>query len=42
LSLSLSEKRYNFGVRENPGRYDGLDYDNDNDNDNENRAIGSP
>jgi hypothetical protein len=24
-----------FGVRENPGRYDNLDYDNDNDNDNE-------
>ena len=23
-----------FGVRENPGRYDNLDYDNDNDNDN--------
>jgi len=23
------------GVRENPGRYDNLDYDNDNDNDNE-------
>jgi hypothetical protein len=22
-----------FGVRENPGRYDNLDYDNDNDND---------
>jgi hypothetical protein len=22
-----------FGVRENPGRYDSLDYDNDNDND---------
>jgi hypothetical protein len=21
-----------FGVRENPGRYDNLDYDNDNDN----------
>jgi len=29
-----------FGVRENPGRYDKLDYDNDNDN--ENGAIGSP
>jgi hypothetical protein len=25
-----------FGVRENPGRYDSLDYDNDNDNDNDN------
>jgi hypothetical protein len=25
-----------FGVRENPGRYDNLDYDNDNDNDNHN------
>jgi hypothetical protein len=24
-----------FGVRENPGRYDNLDYDNDNDNDND-------
>jgi hypothetical protein len=24
-----------FGVRENSGRYDNLDYDNDNDNDNE-------
>ncbi len=23
-----------FGVRENPGRYDNLDYDNDNDKDN--------
>ena len=22
-----------FGVRENPGHYDNLDYDNDNDND---------
>jgi hypothetical protein len=33
-----------FGVRENPGRCDNLDYDNDNDNDNdnENGAIGSP
>ena len=31
-----------YGVRENPGRYDNLDYDNDNDNDNENGAIGSP
>jgi len=28
-----------FGMRENPGRYDNLDYDNDNDNDNENDAI---
>jgi len=26
------------GVRENPGRYDNLDYDNDNDND----ATGIP
>jgi len=25
-------------VRENPGRYDNLDYDNDNDNDNDNGA----
>jgi hypothetical protein len=25
-----------FGVPENPGRYDKLDYDNDNDNDNDN------
>jgi len=24
-----------FGVRENPGYYDNLDYDNDNDNDND-------
>ena len=24
-----------FGGRENPGRYDKLDYDNDNDNDND-------
>jgi len=24
-----------FGVRENPGRYDNLDNDNDNDNDND-------
>ncbi|WP_295436912.1 hypothetical protein [uncultured Thiodictyon sp.] len=24
-----------FGVRENPGRYDNFDYDNDNDNDND-------
>jgi hypothetical protein len=31
-----------FGVRESPGRYDSLDYDNDNDNDNEDSAIGSP
>jgi hypothetical protein len=23
-----------FGVRQNPGHYDNLDYDNDNDNDN--------
>jgi len=28
-----------FGVRENPGRYDNLDYDNDNDNDNDNDAT---
>ena len=27
-----------FGVRENPGRYDNLDYDNDNDNDNDSGA----
>ena len=27
------------GVRENPGRYDNLDYDNDNDNDNDNDAT---
>ncbi len=25
----------NYEVRENPGRYDNLDYDNDNDNDND-------
>ena len=25
-----------FGVRENPGHCDNLDYDNDNDNDNDN------
>jgi len=31
-----------FGVPENPGRYDDLDYDNDNDNDNENGARGGP
>jgi hypothetical protein len=31
-----------FGVRENPGRCDNVDYDNDNDNDNENGAPGSP
>jgi hypothetical protein len=29
-----------FGIRENRGRYDRLDYDNDNDNDNE--ATGIP
>ena len=29
-----------FGVRENPRRYDNLDYENDNDN--ENGAVGSP
>jgi len=29
-----------FGVRENPGCYDNLDYDNDNDNDND--ATGRP
>jgi len=28
-----------FGVRENPGRYDKLDYDNDNDNDNDATSI---
>jgi hypothetical protein len=28
-----------FGVRENPGRSDNLDYDNDNDNDNELGAL---
>jgi hypothetical protein len=27
-----------FGVHENPGHYDNLDYDNDNDNDNDNDA----
>ncbi|WP_257791203.1 hypothetical protein [Candidatus Thiodictyon syntrophicum] len=27
-----------LGVRENPGHYDNLDYDNDNDNDNVNGA----
>jgi hypothetical protein len=27
-----------FAVRENPRRYDDLDYDNDNDNDNDNGA----
>jgi len=27
------------GVRENPGRYDKLDYDNDNDNDNDATRI---
>jgi hypothetical protein len=32
-----------FGLRENPGRYDNLDNDNDNDNDNdENGANRSP
>jgi len=31
-----------FSVRENPGRYDNLDYDNDNDNDNDNDAISIP
>ena len=31
-----------FGVRENPGRYDNLDYDNDNDNDNDNGAESNP
>jgi len=30
-----------FGVRENPGRYDNLDYDYDNDNDNDNDAPGT-
>jgi hypothetical protein len=29
-----------FGVRENPWRYDNLDYDNDNDNDNDHVCIG--
>ena len=28
-----------FLVRENPGHYDNLDYDNDNDNDNETTAT---
>jgi len=28
-----------FRVRENPGRYDNLDYDNDNDNDNDATSI---
>ena len=28
-----------FGVRENPGRRDNLDYDNDNDNDNGAAAL---
>ena len=28
------------GVRENPGRYDNLDYDYDNDNDNDNDRAG--
>jgi len=28
-----------FGVREKPGRYDNLDYDNDNDNDNDATSI---
>jgi hypothetical protein len=31
-----------FGVRENPGRYDNLDYDYDNDNDNDNGAKSIP
>ena len=31
-----------FGVREHPGRYDNLDYDNDNDNDNDNDAQSIP
>ena len=31
-----------FGVLENPGRYDNLDYDNDNDNDNDNGAESNP
>jgi len=33
-----------FGVRENPGRCDKLDYDNehDNDNDNDNEATSIP
>jgi hypothetical protein len=29
-----------FGGRENPRRYDNLDYDNDNDNDNHNHNGG--
>jgi hypothetical protein len=29
-----------FGLRESPGRYDNIDYDNDNDN--ENAATGNP
>ena len=28
-----------FGVRENPGHYDNLDYDNDNDNDNDAKGV---
>jgi len=28
-----------FGVRENPWRYDNLDYDNDNDNDNDHVCV---
>jgi len=28
-----------FGLRENPERYDNLDYDNDNDNDNGAKSI---
>jgi hypothetical protein len=31
-----------FGLRENPGCYDNLDYDNDNDNDNDNDATSFP
>ncbi len=31
-----------FGLREDPGRYDSLDYDNDNDNDNDNGAKSIP
>jgi hypothetical protein len=31
-----------FRVRENPGRYDKLDYDNDNDNDNDNGCRSIP
>ena len=30
-----------FGVRENPGRYDNLDNDNDNDNDNDTNPASS-